>query len=75
MIEQVAARIEHGPDVGNVQVSIVAADRSANSGVTVVRYGYSYIYYSEEESYLTAEDYPILAQIWDNEDDAIFDNL
>lgn len=26
------------------------------------------------QSYLTAEEYPVLARIWDNEDDAVFDN-
>ena len=26
-------------------------------------------------NYLTAEEYPVLARIWDNDDDQIFDNL
>lgn len=26
-------------------------------------------------SYLSGEDYPVLAKIWDNDDDATFDNL
>lgn len=28
-----------------------------------------------EERYLAAKDYPALAKVWDNADDAIFDNL
>ena len=28
-----------------------------------------------EKSYLTAEEYPRLADIWDNDDDAIFDTM
>ncbi len=29
----------------------------------------------QASTYLTAESYPVLARIWDNEDDAIFDDL
>jgi hypothetical protein len=29
----------------------------------------------DEHSVLAAKDYPVLAEIWDNESDAIFDSL
>ena len=37
-----------------------------DSGITLM---------DREEPYLAAEDYPALAKVWDNADDAIFDNL
>ena len=43
-----------------------------------VSYSFTTYYVDYEpptESYLTAEEYPVLAQIWDNDDDAIFDNM
>ena len=30
---------------------------------------------SHSADYITAEQYPMLAEIWDNEDDAIYDNM
>jgi len=37
--------------------------------------GYMMITISQPDHALTAEEYPVLAEIWDNDDDAIFDDL
>ncbi len=41
----------------------------------VVSFSLQFAYEEDINFYLSAEDYPVLADIWDNDDDAIFDTL
>ena len=49
-------------------------DVIGTTGDTVVSDEVSFAYYVSQP-YLTAEENPVLARIWDNDDDAIFDTM
>lgn len=61
------------------QKAIVMSSNEATGTRHTSESGYFYSYYivSDEppETYLAAEDYPVLAEVWDNEADSIYDDL
>ena len=59
---------------------MVVADPTAGTAMTVQNETVSFVFYYvpfdvPTEVCMTAEEYPLLAQIWDNDDDAIFDTM
>lgn len=38
-------------------------------------YSIKFFAFDDEQSHLSAEEYPLLAKVWDNDSDAIFDSL
>ena len=62
---------------------IAEAGTAASATAAIIGEGISYIYYflhsdepqEPQATSILAEDYPVLAELWDNEADAIYDNL
>ena len=60
--------IEYSEDIQQVEIKVVPATE------TPVANFFAYYYFAGDD-FITEEDYPLLAQVWDNDDDAIFDDM
>ena len=69
-------QIEYSDDVPSVDAKLIKADYSASSIEAHIGDAVTYMYVIvQPDEYITAEEYPILAQLWDNDDDSVFDNM
>ena len=56
------------------KTAVVLNSAASDLGLDVISDGYSYLYVAVSEDHLMPQDYSVLAQIWDDEADEVFDN-
>ncbi len=61
--------IEYSDDVQQVDLRVDPAIE------VPVENHFVYFYFADQDDFIAEENYPVLAHVWDNDDDSIFDNM
>ena len=73
--ENLITNIIQSTELKSVINNLFVSGTAATTGSEFHSEDFIYVFIDMELRFLKAEEYPVLAKLWDNDDDAIFDSL